>query len=243
MIEKFPQIVGGYWAILCVVIVMVIGWYILMLAKDGWETKNLKSVFSGMAGWVLTIIFGVVIAIPLIGWMLNELLEIVPQHEAVQLVQKSVTETARFTVDIVDGDNTITLPDVSPERSRDPNIIIQKDGSSPQQNTPPQDGTDNDVYQEYLRNYYNQNGTPSQSINEPLGGVHPGQQPGNQPQTTAPPITSSQSYTIRRGDTLYKIARLQTGDGEKWRILCDLNFGGNKSQCDNLRVGQVIKLP
>jgi nucleoid-associated protein YgaU len=168
-------------------------------------------------------------------------------------VQKSVTETARFTVDIVDGDNTITLPDVSPERSRDPNIIIQKDGSSlqqntppqssPQQNTPPQNGTDNDVYQEYLRNYYNQNGTPSQSINEPLGGVHPGQQPGNQPQTTAPPITSSQSYTIRRGDTLYKIARSQMGDGEKWRILCDLNFSGNKSQCDNLLIGQVIKLP
>ena len=48
------------------------------------------------------------------------------------------------------------------------------------------------------------------------------------------------SYTIKKGDTLWKIASEHYGDGKKWHEIVDANPGLTPS---GLRVGQTITLP
>ena len=59
--------------------------------------------------------------------------------------------------------------------------------------------------------------------------------------TVVPPAqsTTSQTYTVRSGDTLWKIAEKQLGDGNRYPELAAWNSLANPSQ---LRVGQVLKL-
>ena len=51
---------------------------------------------------------------------------------------------------------------------------------------------------------------------------------------------SGGSYTVKRGDTLYAIARARYGDGKQWRKIVDANPG---LQPGALKVGQTIALP
>jgi nucleoid-associated protein YgaU len=51
---------------------------------------------------------------------------------------------------------------------------------------------------------------------------------------------SANTYTIRKGDTLWKIASQHYGDGKKWHEIADANPGLSPS---SLRVGQSISLP
>jgi nucleoid-associated protein YgaU len=71
------------------------------------------------------------------------------------------------------------------------------------------------------------------------------------PMTTAAPDPSagtinaavapaSNTYTIKHGDTLWKIAASHYGDGKKWKQIADANPGISPS---SLRVGQTITLP
>jgi 5'-nucleotidase len=48
------------------------------------------------------------------------------------------------------------------------------------------------------------------------------------------------SYTVQRGDTLWKIASQRYGDGKKWHQIADANPGLSPQ---NLRAGQTITLP
>jgi len=48
------------------------------------------------------------------------------------------------------------------------------------------------------------------------------------------------SYTIQRGDTLWKIAAQHYGNGKKWHEIADANPGLSPQ---TLRVGQTITLP
>ena len=48
------------------------------------------------------------------------------------------------------------------------------------------------------------------------------------------------TYTVKRGDTLYGIARTKYGDGKQWQKICSANPG---LRPDSLRVGQTITLP
>jgi len=61
--------------------------------------------------------------------------------------------------------------------------------------------------------------------------------------STSTPLASpasSNSYTIKKGDTLWQIAATHYGDGKKWREIADANPGLTPSA---LRVGQTISLP
>ena len=48
------------------------------------------------------------------------------------------------------------------------------------------------------------------------------------------------SYTVKRGDTLYKIARERYGDGKQWQRIASANPGITPS---TLKVGQKISVP
>jgi 5'-nucleotidase len=62
--------------------------------------------------------------------------------------------------------------------------------------------------------------------------------------STSTPMASvasaNNTYTVKRGDTLWKIASTHYGDGKKWREIADANPGLTPSA---LRVGQTISLP
>jgi 5'-nucleotidase len=56
---------------------------------------------------------------------------------------------------------------------------------------------------------------------------------------SAAPITGG-SYTVKPGDTLWKIAATHYGDGHKWKQIVDANPGLEPSK---LKIGQTITLP
>lgn len=67
--------------------------------------------------------------------------------------------------------------------------------------------------------------------------------------TTATPASSSMmsssgggsgNYTIKKGDTLFGIARQRYGDGKQWQKIASANPGLKPA---NLRVGQSIVIP
>jgi len=56
----------------------------------------------------------------------------------------------------------------------------------------------------------------------------------------APTQLASNSYTVKKGDTLYKIAKDRYGDGKQWQKIASANPGLTPS---TLRVGQTLVLP
>ena len=64
--------------------------------------------------------------------------------------------------------------------------------------------------------------------------------PALSPSTPASSAASGNTYTIKKGDTLWKIATQHYGDGKKWHQIADANPGLTPSA---LRVGQTITLP
>jgi nucleoid-associated protein YgaU len=88
----------------------------------------------------------------------------------------------------------------------------------------------------------------------PSAGYTPAPQPVAQPVTydTMPAGTTSGSayataggagagaYTVKRGDTLYSIARTRYGDGKQWQKIVAANPG---LRPEGLKVGQTINIP
>ena len=65
------------------------------------------------------------------------------------------------------------------------------------------------------------------------------------PTTATPTYASStasigNTYTVKKGDTLYGIARKKYNDGKQWQKIASANPGLSPS---SLRVGQTIQLP
>ena len=64
--------------------------------------------------------------------------------------------------------------------------------------------------------------------------------------TTATPAMSNTgtvgggSYTVKKGDTLYSIARARYGDGKQWNKIVSANPGLSPQ---SLKVGQTIQVP
>ena len=77
---------------------------------------------------------------------------------------------------------------------------------------------------------------------QPVTAVQPVEQPASFGTTgvTATPAVSGSSYTVQKGDTLYKIAREKLGDAKQWKAIAAANPGLNPS---TLKTGQKIVLP
>ncbi len=60
--------------------------------------------------------------------------------------------------------------------------------------------------------------------------------------TTQTPVASANgsSYTVKKGDTLYKLAREHYGDGKQWQRIASANPGLSPQ---SLRVGQTLIIP
>ncbi|MDX2131405.1 MAG: LysM peptidoglycan-binding domain-containing protein [Planctomycetota bacterium] len=86
--------------------------------------------------------------------------------------------------------------------------------------------------------------------------VQPGAPAGEKPQTppVAPPPTAvpttpppaaavpTREYVVKSGDTAYRIAKRELGDGEQWRTIVSLN-AGRVSADGRVRLGQKLLLP
>ena len=62
-------------------------------------------------------------------------------------------------------------------------------------------------------------------------------------ETTTPGAASpaaGQSYTVKKGDTLFGIAKTHYGDGNKWQKIASANPGLTPS---TLKIGQVVVVP
>jgi len=79
----------------------------------------------------------------------------------------------------------------------------------------------------------------------PVTGYQPAAQPVSDSATTYTPTggagsLASGSYTVKKGDTLYGIARQRYGDGKQWNKIASANPG---LRPETLKVGQTIQLP
>jgi len=66
-----------------------------------------------------------------------------------------------------------------------------------------------------------------------------GVEPGKKTETAAKPVAAAGEYTVKAGDTLGKIANEQLGSLNRWTEIKKLN----NLTSNNLKVGQVLKLP
>ncbi len=58
--------------------------------------------------------------------------------------------------------------------------------------------------------------------------------------TTPTPVAASGNYTVKKGDTLYSIARTHYNDGKQWTKIVEANPGLDPAK---LKVGQTIRIP
>lgn len=79
--------------------------------------------------------------------------------------------------------------------------------------------------------------TGESEVSEPQRGEDP---PTISEATTASEYGSSNMYKVKRGDTLWRIAKTQLGDGQRYREILKLN---PNVEARKLRVGQPIRLP
>lgn len=62
-------------------------------------------------------------------------------------------------------------------------------------------------------------------------------------QSTAPVSQPTVRYTVKRGDSLWKIAQVHLGDGTRFREIVDLNEAALNGQPDFIAPGLVLRLP
>ncbi|MCH9663258.1 MAG: LysM peptidoglycan-binding domain-containing protein [Gammaproteobacteria bacterium] len=73
-----------------------------------------------------------------------------------------------------------------------------------------------------------------------LGGGGGPTSPPIKPVQNAPVVATSAVYTVKRGDTMHKIAKWWYSDGNQWPKICQAN---PMRDCNNLQAGQTLTLP
>ena len=63
------------------------------------------------------------------------------------------------------------------------------------------------------------------------------------PTTPATPRTTDRFYTVRSGDTLTHIAKLQYRDTDSWRVIYEANRAAIGWDPDRLKVGMRLRIP
>jgi nucleoid-associated protein YgaU len=56
-------------------------------------------------------------------------------------------------------------------------------------------------------------------------------------------VASGKTYTVKAGDSFYKIAANELGDGSRWKQIFELNKDVVKGGPETLQIGQVLRLP
>ena len=54
------------------------------------------------------------------------------------------------------------------------------------------------------------------------------------------PAQQANSYKVKKGDTLYHIAKAEYGDGKKWTVIASANPGISPQ---SLKAGQMLRIP
>ena len=66
--------------------------------------------------------------------------------------------------------------------------------------------------------------------------------PAPEPAPAAPPASEATTYTVKRGDTLQRIAREVYGSADNWEAILEAN-SDQITNPDEIFVGQVLKIP
>jgi nucleoid-associated protein YgaU len=82
--------------------------------------------------------------------------------------------------------------------------------------------------------------TPNYTTNYPAPQPAVGPEAYAAPQPSAPAPGAGSSYTVQKGDTLFKIARDRYGDGKQWTRIAAANPG---ISANSLRVGAKLVIP
>lgn len=228
VMQNIQTFASGTWELILVVICLAIAWYILSMALEAYKVGNIKKVFEGMTGWIMVIIFGMCIAIPMTLYMVGSVFDQISDSKLVTTVETTVSEGARFAADMADGDGQATLPNIPSPGVGEPSAIRV----APQ---PPALMLPTPVPHHHA---------PQTQPHHPSAAptLVPWTPPTPISQQPQHPVTPSQ-VVVARGDTLYKIASRIYGNGEWWKQLCAHNFANVQHRCDNLVVGQVILIP
>lgn len=75
-----------------------------------------------------------------------------------------------------------------------------------------------------------------------FGETRPAESSGDAAAGATTPESTPGTYRVKPGDSLWKIAQNQFGDGYKWKRIYDANRGSLRN-IDVLRVGQILRLP
>lgn len=70
----------------------------------------------------------------------------------------------------------------------------------------------------------------------------PAPQPEPQPQPEPTPAPAAGTYTVKAGDSLWKIAKMELGSGEKWQLIYEANRDTIRN-AGMIYIGQVLKIP
>ena len=79
---------------------------------------------------------------------------------------------------------------------------------------------------------------------EPLPDFSGVQSGGSSTAPSAPPgAAGEESYTVKKGDSLSKIAKRVYGDAQQWRKIYEANRAAIGDDPDLIQPGQALKLP
>ncbi len=256
------QTIGSLVDILKMTIPFVLIYFCAQLAWAAYKDGDVTKVIMGLISAAIVFWFGATNIVAASDWAFTIIATDLESSVMLNYAEKTVDDAVTTVGQVIENPgepqvqrHTLTenLVPTAPAQ-RQPAPVAQP--QQPTYSQQPQPDATAQAYQRYLEEYnraHSSQPVPTlaqmpqyQTQSEPVGGVY-----SENTQAVATPIPPTQPsqggpsnmYTVKRGDSLYKIAQSKLGSGERWRELCQINYGGNQSSCDNLRVGETLRLP